>query len=242
MNLPYDILLPGVPASSQRGALGWCNVVLFRIGGATILFDTGSYGDRQGLLQALAARGLKPGDVSFIFASHFHYDHILNVELFQCPIFLSAAERSYVDSKQYLEAGDPFVPHHLMAFVASRVQTVSDGQELLPGVKVLLLPGHTPGTTGLLLENEGVVLAGDSVKNAWDFVRNAPPPAFFSTQTAPANYARLRGLADTIVPGHDLPFRIGQDGSVTSIGRHAAVIEAYPDPAGAPRRIPLGGE
>jgi glyoxylase-like metal-dependent hydrolase (beta-lactamase superfamily II) len=242
MELPFEILLAGVPVSSRRGALGWCNVVLFRAAGANILFDTGSYGDRKGLLEGLGALGLGPGDVDFIFASHFHFDHILNTEIFPCPIFLSAAEKAYVDSRQYQEAGDPFVPRHLMPFLADRIQTVVDGQELWPGVKVLLLPGHTPGTAGLLLEHEGVVLAGDAIKNAWDFVRNEPPPAFFSAATAPANYARVRGLADTIVPGHDVPFRIRPDGSVASLGRQEVVIDCYGDPAGAPWQVPLGGE
>ena len=242
MQLPYKILLPGVPVTSRRGALGWSSVVLFRAGNANILFDTGSYGDRKALLEGLGALGLGPGDVSCIFASHFHFDHILNAEIFPCPIFLSAPEKTYVDSRQYLEAGDPFVPQHLMTYTADRIQTVVDGQELWPGVKVLLLPGHTPGTAGLLLEHEGVVLAGDAVKNAWDFVRNEPPPAFFSSATAPANYARIRSLADTVVPGHDLPFRIAPDGSVTPIGRQEVVIDCCADPARAPWPVALCAE
>jgi glyoxylase-like metal-dependent hydrolase (beta-lactamase superfamily II) len=236
---PVEILLSGVPVSSRRGALGWCNVVLVRLGGANILFDTGSYGDRRGLLEGLAGFGLGPGDISFIFASHFHFDHIVNAEIFPCPILLSAAEKAYVDTKGYLASGDPFVPLSLVPFLADRIVTVEDGQEIQPGVKVMVLPGHTPGTCGLVLENEGMLLAGDSIKNAWDFVRNEPPPAFFSAATAPANYARVRELGGTVVPGHDLPFRIGQDGSVTPVGRQEAIIESYADPARAPRQVPL---
>ena len=239
MKLPFELLLQGVPVSSRRGALGWCNVALVRTGGANILFDTGSHGDRRALLEALAGHGLKPGDISFIFASHFHFDHIINAEIFHCPILLSAEERDYVDSKGYLESGDPFVPHCLMAYLADRIVTVTEGQEILPGVKVMVLPGHTPGTAGLLLEHEGVLLAGDSIKNAWDFVRNEPPPAFFSSATAPANYARVRERAETVLPGHDRPFRIHPDGSVRSIGQQEVIIDSYADPARAPWPVSL---
>jgi glyoxylase-like metal-dependent hydrolase (beta-lactamase superfamily II) len=240
MSLPFELLLAGVPVASPRGALGWCNVALVRTGGATILFDTGSFGDRRLLLERMGALGLAPRDVSFIFASHFHFDHIINAELFECPVLVSEPEKAYLDSRRYLEADDPYVPRYLWPHLSGRIQAVADGQVLVPGVKTLLLPGHTPGTAGLLLEDEGVVLAGDGVKNAWDFIRNEPPPAFFSSTTAPANYARVRQLADTVVPGHDLPFRIAPDGTVATLGRQDAFIDSYADPAGPPRRIPLG--
>lgn len=231
MTSPYQIVLPGVPVSSRRGALGWCNVVLLRRAGRTILFDTGSFGDRPQLLAGLAALGVEPKDVDLIFASHFHYDHVANAEIFSCPIVLSVEERRYLDEQGYLTSGDPFVPRALIPFVRERIATVRDGEEVVPGLRAVLLPGHTPGTCGLLLQDDGVLLAGDAVKNAWDFVRGEPPPAFFSRETAPANYRRIREAADTIVPGHDRPFRLDRDGSVRYLGGAAVSIDSYADPA-----------
>jgi glyoxylase-like metal-dependent hydrolase (beta-lactamase superfamily II) len=239
---PYRIVLTGVPVSSRRGALGWCNVVLLRRAGRTILFDTGSFGDRQPLLSRLGELGVGPGDVDLIFASHFHYDHVANAEVFRCPIALSESEWRYVDEQGYLAANDPFVPRALAPFVRDRVVTLKDGEELVAGLRAVVLPGHTPGTTGLLLEEEGVLLTGDAVKNAWDFVRGEPPPSFFSRETAPANYRRIRQLARTVVPGHDRPFELTPDGGIRFLRGERVALELYADPRSDPRTLDLLGE
>ncbi len=236
----YRILLPGVPVSSGRGALGWCSVVLLRAGGKNILFDTGSYGDRPLLLQQLAGCGLAPEDVDLIFASHFHYDHVVNAELFGCEVAVSRAEWRYVVEGDYLARRDPFVPRALVGHLGKRLVPVGGGDELAPGIVTVELPGHTPGTTGLLVRDEGVLLASDAVKNAWDFVRGAPPPSFFSAETAPANYRRVRELARVVVPGHDRPFELLPDGGVRLLGSALEVgIDLFDDPARAARRLTL---
>ncbi|HET9596213.1 MAG TPA: MBL fold metallo-hydrolase [Anaeromyxobacteraceae bacterium] len=238
-NPPYRIVLPGVPVSSKRGALGWCNVVLLRRAGHTILFDTGSFGDRHPLLSRLGELGVDPGDVDLVFASHFHYDHVANAEIFRCPVVLSESEWRHVQEAGYLAAGDPFVPRALVPFVRDRVVTVKDGEELIAGLRAVVLPGHTPGTTGLLLEDDGVLLAGDAVKNAWDFVRGEPPPSFFTRETAQANYRRIRELAGTVVPGHDRAFEIAPDGGIRYLESARVDLELYADPRSDPRVVNL---
>jgi len=242
MAAPYEIVLDGVPVSSRRGALGWCNVVLLRRGRTTILFDTGSYGDRALLLARLAALGVQPAQVDLVFASHFHFDHVANAELFECPVAISAPERVYVEEAGYLRSNDPFVPRALAPYLAPRLVTVRDGDELAPGLRVMVLPGHTPGTAGLLLQDDGVLLAADAVKNAWDFARGEPPPAFFSRETAPANYRKVREVAGEVVPGHDRPFTFAADGSVRPAPGHGVAIEVYGDPAAGPRSVALVGD
>jgi len=239
MSAPYDIVLHGVPVTSRRGALGWCNVVLLRRGRTTILFDTGSFGDRSLMLARLEALGVRPEQVDLVFASHFHFDHVANAELFECPVAISAPERAYVETAGYLGSKDPFVPRALAPYLASRLVTVHDRDEIAPGLRVMVLPGHTPGTAGLLMENEGVLLAADAVKNAWDFVRGEPPPAFFSRETASANYRKIREVAGEVVPGHDRPFHIEADGSIRVTGGASVTIEVYDDPAADPRQVKL---
>jgi len=233
----YRILLPGVPVSSRRGALGWCNVVLVQAGGKNILFDTGSQGDRGPLLERLRACGLGPDGVQLVVASHFHYDHIANAEIFACDVALSEREKAYAVEAEYIAANDPFVPRALVPFLAGRLQPLRDGDLVAPGVRVVALPGHTPGTMGLLLEDEGVLLAGDAVKNAWDFVRGEPPPAFFSAKTAPENYRRIRELARTVVPGHDRPFHLLPDGQIAHASSPEVGLDLYADPSQAPTSI-----
>jgi N-acyl homoserine lactone hydrolase len=238
MEPAYRILLPGVPVSSRRGALGWCNVVLLRRGGRNILFDTGSYGDRRQLLDALAARGLAPADVDLVFVSHFHYDHAANAEIFPCDVAVSERERRYAVDEEFLSARDPFVPRALVPYLAQRLVAVRSGDEVARGVVAVELPGHTPGTMGLLLRDEGVLLSGDAVKNAWDLVHDEPPPCFAAPELALESYRRVREVAATVVPGHDRPFRL-IEGGVRYEEEWSVEIEVYADPSREPERVSL---
>jgi glyoxylase-like metal-dependent hydrolase (beta-lactamase superfamily II) len=239
---PYEIVLPGVPVASRRGALGWCSVVLLRRPGRTVLFDTGSFGDRRLLLDRLAELGVPTGKIDLVFGSHFHFDHVANAELLDCPLALSAPEWRYAEEGGYVAANDPFVPRALIPFVRERIVTFTDWEEVLPGVRTVLLPGHTPGTCGLLLVDDGVLLASDAVKNAWDFERGEPPPSFFSRERAAPNYRRIRDLASIIVPGHDRAFEIGDDGSPRYLKGSAIDLELYGDPRSPPRQLRLTEE
>ncbi len=241
MTWTHHILLPGLPAASPRGALGWCNVVLLERQGQRLLFDTGSHGDRAPLLAALAGLGLAPRDINLVFLSHFHYDHALNAEIFpQARLFISRAEHQYVSGGGFQKAGDPYVPLALAAYLAKRLELVEDGQEVLPGLKALALPGHTPGTTGLWLPEEGLLLAGDGVKNAWEFSRDAPPPCFGRPEDALESYARVRALGKAVVvPGHDRPFALGPNGLGPRLPGQAISLSLCPDPGAPPRVLEL---
>lgn len=240
MDNSYNILLPGVPVSSNRGALGWCSVVLIRGAGQNVLFDTGSYGDRSQLIAALQAHHLSADDIRTVFLSHFHYDHVLNADLFpNARLLISAAEWDYVQSGAFHQANDPYVPTGFIPWAEQRVEVWNEAQELLPGLIPLPLPGHTPGLCGLLLTKEKVLMAGDGVKNGWEFVRRQPPPSFFSSKAALESYRRAAAVAELIIPGHDRPFRIHQTSGIDYLAGSPVEISFSPATSAFPRKIPL---
>lgn len=214
MTPSWRILLPGVPITSSRGALGWSTVALIQNGQHNMLVDTGSYGDRAQLLASLETAALSPEKVDALFLTHFHYDHMLNFDLFpNAVIHLSVEEINYVNSGGYQDSNDPFVPATLYQLLSDRVTPFSGEVELLPGVRTVPLPGHTPGMTGLLLEKDGVLLAGDGIKNGYEFTRGQPPPVFGNSEEALRSYKRGSDVAQIIIPGHDNPFRLlGESG------------------------------
>lgn len=221
----WQILLPGIPISSSRGALGWSTVTLIQAGNHNLLVDTGSYGDRAQLLAALHNAGLVPEKINSLFFTHFHYDHILNFDLFaNAVIHLSATEVDYVSKGGYQLSNDPFVPAALFPLLAERITPFSGEVELLDGVRTVPLPGHTPGMTGLLLEQEGVLVAGDGIKNGYEFARGTPPPVFGDSVEALQSYQRSAEVARVIIPGHDAPFRLQHESGIEYLDRYSLDI------------------
>jgi len=228
MDSAYEILLPGIPVSSTRGAFGWCTIVLIEQGGKKILFDTGSFNVRPLLLEQLGKRGLSPNDIDIVFISHPHYDHIVNAELFdRSQILISEADLNYA-----LEANDSFVPVTLIDMLKERTNTLTGEEYITDAVKAVSLPGHTPGHMGLFLEQESTIVAGDAVKNAWEFVHSAAPPPFVSVESSLHTYNKVKSLAKLVIPGHDRPFRLMDDGRVEYTQDWSAEIKIYGDPHG----------
>lgn len=220
----YTIVLQGVPVTSDRGALGWCTVSLIETEGKRILFDTGSCGDRVLLLQRLREMGIGKKAIDAVFISHLHYDHCQNIELFQdVPIYVNERELSYVLDGEFERLQDPFVPFTTIRHLRKCFQLVHDGSEIFTGLKVVALPGHTPGLSGLFFSEEKILFAGDGVKNAWEFINIVGPSAFYCQKAALKNYDWVRANALEIVPGHDRPFKLLPDGSITCLTGAASV-------------------
>ena len=105
---------------------------------------------------------------------------------------------------------------------------------------VVALPGHTPGQAGLFLSREKILMAGDGVKNAWEFANGVAPPAFYSQTAALDNYDWVRANAAEIVPGHDRPFRLQADGTPAYISAAADVtLTLFPGPGLDPKEVRL---
>lgn len=71
---------------------------------------------------------------------------------------------------------------------------LKDGEEIVPGLQVIHVPGHSAGNTALLLRDEGTLIAGDCVFGAGAYTeRLAPPPARFcaDVEMAEKNVALL---------------------------------------------------
>jgi glyoxylase-like metal-dependent hydrolase (beta-lactamase superfamily II) len=144
-----------------------------------LLFDTGITSDspeveayyhpvRRPLREALAATGLTPGDVTHVVNCHLHMDHAGGNALFPgTPIFAQRLE--------YASAHEPdYTVPSCVDFGGARFELLPDEEaEILPGIRVVPTPGHTPGHQSLVVETKAgrLVLCGQGTNEASDYSR-----------------------------------------------------------------------
>ena len=172
----------------------------------TVLVDPGEEPDRF-----LAEAGRRQRQISAIWLTHAHLDHIMGVshvrEATGAPIFLHPADRKLYDElpQQGLWAGlrllPPPPPDHALAH-GDRLQVGATG------VEVRHAPGHSPGHVCFVLP--GAVLCGDVLFEG-SIGRTDLPGGDFDTLIASIR-RELFSLPDETVahPGH---------GPATTIGR-----------------------
>lgn len=156
----------GETGESSESAM---NPFAVKTGGSLLLMDTGmgtQAGPNVGHLQAsLAKAGITPDDVDIVFITHFHPDHTFGLlDADGQPVYpnarylCSATEMHYWMSDEALATMDEQRVTGIRESVAplrERFTLVADGDELAPGITAVVMPGHTPGHTGMLLESNG---------------------------------------------------------------------------------------
>lgn len=200
--LSVTVLLHGFLLRSDHGNPAFCGVYLVEGPAGRVLYDCGHVGRRPALRTALD--GIEP-DV--VVLSHGHWDHIQNVDLFpHARVLVHAAELRYLAAP-----AKPGVPVWTRAILDTvQVAETAEGDEIMPGVTVLDLPGHTPGSIGLAVTTaDGVaVLTGDAVATADSLRSGHCLGRPLDSELADASVARVAASADVVYPGHDSPFRV----------------------------------
>lgn len=227
-----DILSQGYPGKTFRhGGLGWSTVVLLRGHGHVALLDTGAFGLRRRLTIALSELGLAPADVTDVIFSHLHYDHVQNWPMFAGARMVTGAEE--LAWARSAPVGDLLLPEFEIAELAKhpRLETVGEGDEVLPGITAYLAPGHTPGHLIFLVKGEesDLLLVQDAAKYRAELVTRRTDMTFdpaVSTASIEKIWGFWRQKPGTVVlPGHDLPMVL-EDGVPVRMGRQEAGIIA----------------
>ncbi len=182
-----------------------------------LLFDTGiGFGDPdieaayrptvRSVPALLRDAGLDPAAVAAIATSHLHFDHCgQNLAFPGVPIHVQAAEYAVARGPDYTILA-------WVDFPGARYELHDGEAELLPGVRIVPTPGHTPGHQSLIVDDADerrTILAGQAVYTGAEWVGgddaavsglpSAPDPVAYR-----ASVARLRALQpDTVLFGHD---------------------------------------
>ena len=136
------------------------NFYAYNSGGDIMLFDSG-------ISAALARRslqklGLSPDKVTRVFLTHTDFDHKGGLSAFpNAEVFISDAEEQMING-QTTRRG-------IMRNRLSRnYKTLKDGEIVKHGevsVKLILTPGHTPGSSSYLI-NDRILVTGDLLRLA----------------------------------------------------------------------------
>ena len=182
-----------------------------------LLFDTGIGFDDPEIEAAyrptvrsvralLRGVGLDRADILAIASSHLHFDHCgQNLAFPDVPIHVQASEYDAAHGPEYTISGG-------LDFPDARYELHDGEAELLPGIRIVPTPGHTPGHQSLVVDDsEGrrTILVGQAVysRAEWEGdddprrsgLPSAPDPAAYR-----ASVARLRALEpDLVLFGHD---------------------------------------
>jgi N-acyl homoserine lactone hydrolase len=200
----YEVLVQGNNLRLRHDFLGISSITLIRSDRGLILFDTGGYTARLGLLRALKLRDLQPADIGTVFLSHLHFDHAHNIDLFPTAEFVvSQREWDYARSPHVDDLLIPWGIHYQLE--KSKLSFIDGEGALAEGVSYFPAPGHTPGCYALELDTAAsgtVIVAGDALKYAKEAVLKACDMAFDTRESGTATIQRILDRADRIIPGH----------------------------------------
>jgi glyoxylase-like metal-dependent hydrolase (beta-lactamase superfamily II) len=150
------------------------NILMLETDGKRVLIDAGlgfvSPDDPAYLLERLAAENIAPGSIDLIILTHFHRDHIGglldkdgNAAFPNARLITPKIEYHHwmsAESLANMDAGRAALLQKIFAPWQDRLTLWEGGQdsEVVPGVRLVPAPGHTPGHHAVLIASGGETL------------------------------------------------------------------------------------
>ncbi len=210
-------------------------------GGVTVV-DAGMPGFFSELLAELAAMGRGPEDIRALILTHGHSDHIGFAERLRrernVPVSIHELDAAMArgEDKGGARSAGPVKPLPMLRFLwfgirkgalrtptIGEVATFGDGATLdVPGSpRVILVPGHSPGSSALHVPSRDALLVGDAIATqsvAGGAVGPMIAPFSADPAQALASLGRLEEIeAHWVLPGHGQPWTGGMGEAVRRI-------------------------
>jgi len=138
-------------------------IYLIQNGKYNILVDTGvdskeysrfsprHFEDVKTISQGLLDFGLNTNDINFIIQTHLHFDHTAFLKNFpNVKKYLQKKELEYALNPHSLFKNLYYKPY----FEDVEFELIDGDRNILPGLDVIFLPGHSPGCQGVLVETK----------------------------------------------------------------------------------------
>jgi len=199
--MEVKVLIEGKHEKQEEKVMIGSTVVLIKTD-KNIIVDTGSFLDRDKIIEELKKQDLNPEDIDIVILTHLHLDHLVNVDLFnKAKIFCK-----FKGGKDY-----PGQYHVLSEGYLTRTD-LSDGAQISKGVSILHTPGHSADMISVVIETDKgkIVVAGDTISDqSWkDFDKKADPIVVTSIEEFDESRRKILEIADYIIPGHGKMFKV----------------------------------
>lgn len=169
--------------------------------------------DVQSFEAALATQGIKPEDIDIVIQTHLHHDHIGNTgKCKNARVIVQEAELSFALAAHPLFAA--VYPIELMRDM--RFNPVRGDTEIAPGIRVILTPGHSPGTQSVAVETSqgtAIITGFCCIQETFEVpeeTRKVAPKWLVYTPGCHAdalaafdNTLKIKGMADILIPNHE---------------------------------------
>ncbi|MCQ8902776.1 MAG: MBL fold metallo-hydrolase [Methanothrix sp.] len=173
------LVKPGALERDEAGNILYASSsVTLIISDRTVVVDTGSADERELVFDGLKRYGASPDDIEIVVNTHLHEDHTGGNDMFRNADLLS---------------------YHT---------GLREGCILARGVSVIETPGHTLDSISVLCMPGSVVIAGDALPTADNYIKDLPPRIHADRALALRSMHRIAGIARIVVPGHGMPFSI----------------------------------
>ncbi len=149
---------------------------------ALIVVDTSTPFYRPRIEESLKRLGANPQDVGLLVNTHDHHDHNSNNDLF---------------------------PHAKVISFQAEASQEGEESQLVPGVRLVRTPGHTPGSVSVFVESERrCAIVGDAIPTIDNYLKWMPPAIHYDADKALRSMARIVDWAEVIIPGHGPAFEV----------------------------------
>ncbi len=171
------------------------SVTLITSGNRKIIVDTG-LGDEGGrIIDALARKGLRPGDIDVVINTHSDTDHCGNNHIFT--------------------RAEPLKPKE-GEIIAPGVWAMETPGHTLDSISIVVEASEIVEASEAEAAARVIVIAGDALPTRSNFLKNVPPALHVDRGMAISSMSRIIEIADIVVPGHDRPFSVA-DGKYTQL-------------------------
>jgi len=167
--------------------------------------DNRPYSDWSTVPEALEREtGWKPDDVNIVVITHLHFDHCSNSTLFtNAEHYIQRTEVRYSAAPTGSNKCMPIIREP--AFWDLDLRLVDGDYPLTDGITLITLPGHSPGSQGVILDGKRRgICTGDQIHSFVNWEHRKPGIFLQDAESWYASTEKLDRLnPDIIFPGHD---------------------------------------